>query len=543
MELSGEVLFVKQITTDGTSDETKSKEVYEKATETDLETEIAAVGIDQERFDNILGQFQKATASSAVGLLAGLGPEAFTKSIVEDWLARFWAVFPGREASLSVLYAKVGRDRAYRTYRDDTVRHKDTNGKFFVQYLPYPPDSSKYTSPRTPEEASVLKEDRQFTKAYKQNVIGQRWASFISEELIQGVPVTFFDAPKPYGAGHVVLIPRMLENLPQLLTEDAIQVALELISKTKYEEHLKIGFNGLRAWASTDQLHLQPLFFEDENGKASEMPIEKFATRWLLTKDGADVSELIDYPTRGFVFQGNDIGLLTRVLFEAVSLLQKNAFAGLAFIPHNLIFTKENNGRIRVFLFPRMEQTKVEPYQIGAGFVELSGVLQTSDNSIRDRIIKDSVVQHELSRISLTPGEFNALKEKLVFSLSISPMQSGPEKKTGGIDLRALPMTIQPMGSFNGLNFKLSQLSQAELEKINVAIEIQQIKSMVQSRIIPSGERIKELVAACLQKKEMNSHFDDLLLCLADIFKQEEENASESSSELKEALVIVDSQS
>lgn len=126
--------------------------------------------------------------------------------------------------------------------------------------------------------------------------------------------------------------------------------------------------------------------------------------------------------------------------------------------------------------------------------------------------------------------------------LASSPTESIPGK-TGGIDFRALPMVIQPMGSFNGLNFKLPQLSQVELERINVNSEIQQIKNMVQSGIAPSGQRIKELVAACIQKKEMNSQADNLLLCLVDIFKLEEENTIESSPELREALVIVDSQS
>lgn len=121
-----------------------------------------------------------------------------------------------------------------------------------------------------------------------------------------------------------------------------------------------------------------------------------------------------------------------------------------------------------------------------------------------------------------------------------SPISSS---NVGGIDFRTLPMTIQPMGSFSGLNFKLPQLSQAALQQINIKEEIQQIKNMAQAGIMPSGERVKELVAACVQKGEINSLADNLLLCLVDILKLEEENASESSSELREALVIVDSQS
>jgi len=130
-----------------------------------------------------------------------------------------------------------------------------------------------------------------------------------------------------------------------------------------------------------------------------------------------------------------------------------------------------------------------------------------------------------------------------IFSGSSSPaISSSPnEVRPGGIDFRALPMAIQPMGSFTGLNFKLPQLTKAELAQINIDSEMQQIRNMVSSGIIPSGERIKELVAACIQKKEINSQADSLLLCLADTFKLEEENASESSTELREALVIVDS--
>lgn len=118
-----------------------------------------------------------------------------------------------------------------------------------------------------------------------------------------------------------------------------------------------------------------------------------------------------------------------------------------------------------------------------------------------------------------------------------------PDAGVGGIDFRMLPMTIQPMGSFSKLNFKLPQLSKAELERINVASEIQQINNMIQAGIMPSGDRVKELVAACCQKGEINSRAEDLLLCVQDILKLEEENASVSSAALKEALVIVDSQS
>ena len=122
---------------------------------------------------------------------------------------------------------------------------------------------------------------------------------------------------------------------------------------------------------------------------------------------------------------------------------------------------------------------------------------------------------------------------------SSSLAQSMPEK-TGGIDFRALSMSIQPMGSFRGLDFSLSRLSSAELERINIDSQIGQIRDMLRAGISPSGARVKELAAACAQKGQISAYADDLLACIGDILKLEEEIAKESSPELKEALVLAD---
>jgi len=118
-----------------------------------------------------------------------------------------------------------------------------------------------------------------------------------------------------------------------------------------------------------------------------------------------------------------------------------------------------------------------------------------------------------------------------------------PKPNKGGVDFRMLPINIQPMGNFSGLNFSLPQLSQLELDKINVEAEMQQIKNMVRSGIEPSGIRLKELVAACIQKGQIDSQADGLLRYLVDILKIQENNAVSSSAELKEVLAIVTSQS
>jgi len=115
-------------------------------------------------------------------------------------------------------------------------------------------------------------------------------------------------------------------------------------------------------------------------------------------------------------------------------------------------------------------------------------------------------------------------------------------KPLGGIDFRVMPMTIRPLGTFSGLDFSLPKLSKAELEKMNLDTEMRQISNMVENEMIPSGQRVKELVAACAQKGEMNRRISDLIALLAQTLKLEEETVSESSPELRELLVIVDSQ-
>ena len=119
-----------------------------------------------------------------------------------------------------------------------------------------------------------------------------------------------------------------------------------------------------------------------------------------------------------------------------------------------------------------------------------------------------------------------------------SPIES-ENKGKGGIDFRALPITIQPLGSFKGLTFSLP--SAATLAQINISKELVEISQMVDNGIAPSGQRVKELVAACYHKQELASRQEDLLNCLMRICKLEEDMVIPADTNLKEAIVIVDS--
>ena len=101
-----------------------------------------------------------------------------------------------------------------------------------------------------------------------------------------------------------------------------------------------------------------------------------------------------------------------------------------------------------------------------------------------------------------------------------------------------MAITCQPMGTFSGLNFSLPRL--ANLDSINLDEELLQIRNMVKAGILPSGQRLKEFLAACWQKGELKERKADTIACLVDICRLQEDAVVETPAELKEALVIAE---
>ncbi|HAH22147.1 MAG TPA: hypothetical protein DCL49_14765, partial [Candidatus Omnitrophica bacterium] len=78
------------------------------------------------------------------------------------------------------------------------------------------------------------------------------------------------------------------------------------------------------------------------------------------------------------------------------------------------------------------------------------------------------------------------------------------------------------------------------LERIDLDKELEVLRNMVKAGMVPSGARVKEYLAAVFQKGKMEKKQDDLLVCLAEIYRLAEEENLETSPELRESLVIVD---
>ncbi|OGX23116.1 MAG: triose-phosphate isomerase [Omnitrophica WOR_2 bacterium RIFCSPHIGHO2_02_FULL_45_21] len=143
---------------------------------------------------------------------------------------------------------------------------------------------------------------------------------------------------------------------------------------------------------------------------------------------------------------------------------------------------------------------------------------------------------------SLKADSFSSIVQKVAAAgdsagASASSPAEDPQK-VGGIDFRVIPMLTQPMGNLSGLSFNLPKLS--NLENINLGDEFNQLQKLLAVGILPSGDRLKEYVAACYQKGEFNQYLDGIVGLVKDTCKLEEEQVAQSANELKEALLILE---
>ncbi|MEK6564333.1 MAG: hypothetical protein AABZ65_04840 [Candidatus Omnitrophota bacterium] len=129
---------------------------------------------------------------------------------------------------------------------------------------------------------------------------------------------------------------------------------------------------------------------------------------------------------------------------------------------------------------------------------------------------------------------------EIMASSSMETISKPALKNVGGIDFRAMNYLVQPMGSFKDLRFGLPTLTISALERLDLDEELEALRDMVKAGMVPSGERVKEYLAACFQKGKIEEKQDDLLVCLAEIYRLAEEENLETSPELRESLVIVD---
>lgn len=166
-------------------------------------------------------------------------------------------------------------------------------------------------------------------------------AEFKEAYVAAGSPNLVLINVSPIEYGHILLVPRVLDNLPQLLTPDTLLLALQFAHEVN-NPYMRIGYNSLGAYATINHLHFQAYYL------SAAMPLERAKTSLISKQDCGKsvirIERLIDYPVHGLVFEsGGDMkDMAIHIGKFCESLSAKN-------IPHNMLIVDKG---ARVFVIP-----------------------------------------------------------------------------------------------------------------------------------------------------------------------------------------------
>ncbi|GER43918.1 GDP-L-galactose phosphorylase 1 [Striga asiatica] len=186
-----------------------------------------------------------------------------------------------------------------------------------------------------------------FTKVGQEEVLFQFEASEDDQvHFFPNAPIDTESSPSvvainvsPIEYGHVLLVPQILERLPQRIDRDSFFLALQMAEEAG-NPYFRLGYNSLGAFATINHLHFQAYYL------AAPFPIERAPSKKITTTGGGvRISDILNYPVRGLVFEGgNSLQDLSNVVSDSCICLQENN------IPYNVLIA--DSGK-RIFLFPQ----------------------------------------------------------------------------------------------------------------------------------------------------------------------------------------------
>lgn len=82
-------------------------------------------------------------------------------------------------------------------------------------------------------------------------------------EVINGFPVLFLINNSPLTKYHLLIVPDVTANHPQIMTKNCLELGLGIMNETS-DRSIRIGYNSPGALASVNHLHLHLLQVEKE---------------------------------------------------------------------------------------------------------------------------------------------------------------------------------------------------------------------------------------------------------------------------------------
>ena len=223
---------------------------------------------------------------------------------------------------------------------------------------------------------------------------------------------------------------------------------------------------------------------------------------------------------------------------------------------NNLEWSQPELGK-EVWEFGKILSNKLSPGLAPAGFITTAIFLLTDLKNGVDGFTKQPI---KSSLVGQPQGVYDLLAGFMpIIAEAVAPKEFAEEVKkayesmfgassalinpVGGIDFRQMNMLIQPMGSFSGLDFSPARLSSSALESMDLDKDLKSIKQMASSSILPSPQRLKEYISACIFKGKIGEKGDDFVLSMLEVFQLQAEEGIESAPEEREAVVMADTRS
>ncbi|XP_059641088.1 GDP-L-galactose phosphorylase 2-like [Cornus florida] len=226
----------------------------------------------------------------------------------------------------------------------------------------------------------------------------------------------------PIEYGHVLLIPRVLDCLPQRIDHASFLLALHM-AKEAADPFFRLGYNSLGGFATINHLHFQAYYL------SAPFPVEKAPTQKIMTGNGlADIevkiSRLLDYPVQGLVFEGgNTIQDLSEVVANSCICLQKKN------IPFNVLIA--GCGK-RIFLFPQCYAEKQALGEINQELLDAQvnpAVWEISGHMVlkRRKDYNDASEEYAwrlLAEVSLSEARFEEVKSYILEAAGLQELGS-----------------------------------------------------------------------------------------------------------------------
>ncbi|EES16792.1 GDP-L-galactose phosphorylase 2 [Sorghum bicolor] len=248
----------------------------------------------------------------------------------------------------------------------------------------------------------------------------------------------------PIEYGHVLLIPRVLDRLPQKIDPESFLLALQMAAEAA-SPYFRLGYNSLGAFATINHLHFQAYYL------SVPFPVEKAATLKIplsedTMKNGVTVSKLINYPVRGLVFEGgNTLEDLANVVSNACIWLQDNN------VPYNVLIS--DCGK-RVFLFPQCYAEKqalgevsqeLLDTQVNPAVWEISGHIVLKRRSDYEEASETSAWKL-LAEVSLSEERFEEVKAYIFSAAGLVLSDEEEEEASEGKGTTTFaPVPVSPM--------------------------------------------------------------------------------------------------